>query len=201
MYSSNESYQKHLVIPFKRIAQSLLLKIHLKYHRTLLKNIEEVLNKQLTCSCVRRCYLEGCATCPYLSVNWPQSFPKRQQRAVLRNNKLILIFIRKTKCIRRAKENLKKRKKEDMPSVQFSSVTQSCPTLWDPMNWSTPGLPVHHQLPEFTQIHVHRVCDAIQPSHPLSSPSPPAPNPSQHQSLFQWVNPSHEVAKVLEFQL
>ena len=86
-------------------------------------------------------------------------------------------------------------------SVQFSSATQSCPTLCDPMNCSTPGLPVHHQLPEFTQIHVHRVSDAIQPSHPLSSPSPPAPNPSQHQSLFQWVSSSHEVAKVLEFQL
>ena len=70
-------------------------------------------------------------------------------------------------------------------SVQFSSVVQSCPTLHDPMNHSTPGLPVHHQLPEFTQTHVHRVSDVIQPSHPLSSPSPPAPNPSQHQSLFQ----------------
>ena len=69
------------------------------------------------------------------------------------------------------------------------------------MNRSTPGLPVHHQLPEFNQTHVNRVSDAIQPSHPLSSPSPPAPNPSQHQSLFQWVNSSHEVAKVLEFQL
>ena len=68
---------------------------------------------------------------------------------------------------------------------QFSLVAQSCPTLCDPMNCSTPGLPVHHQLPEFTQTHVHRVGDAIQPSHPLSSPSPPAPNPSQNQSLFQ----------------
>ena len=86
----------------------------------------------------------------------------------------------------------------DLSSV--SSVTQSCPTLCDPMNCSMPGLPVHHQLPEFTQTHVHWVSDAIQPSHPLSSPSP-APNPSQHQSLFQWVNSSHEVAKVLEFQL
>ena len=83
----------------------------------------------------------------------------------------------------------------------FSSVAPSCPTLCDPMNRSTPGLPVHHQLPEFTQIHIHRVSDAIQLSHPLSSPSPPAPNPSQHQSLFQWVNSLHEVAKVLEFQL
>ena len=70
-------------------------------------------------------------------------------------------------------------------SVQFSSVAQSCPTLFDPMNRSGPGLPVHHQLLEFTQTHVHRVSDAIQPSHPLSFPSPPAPNPSQHQSLFQ----------------
>src|SRR5574337_666506 len=69
------------------------------------------------------------------------------------------------------------------------------------MNPNTPGLPVHHQLPEFTQTHVHRVSDAIQPSHPLSSPSPPALNPSQHQSLFQSVSSSHEVAKVLEFQL
>ena len=68
--------------------------------------------------------------------------------------------------------------------VQFSSVAQSCPTLCDPMNCSTPGLPVHHQLPEFTQTHVHQVSNAIQPSHPLLSPSPPAPNPSQHQSLF-----------------
>ena len=85
--------------------------------------------------------------------------------------------------------------------VQFSSVAQSCPTLCDPMNCSTPGLPVYHQLPQFTQTHAHRVSDAIQPSHPLSSPSPPAPNPSQHQGLFQWINSSHEVAKVLEFQL
>ena len=82
-------------------------------------------------------------------------------------------------------------------SLQFTSVAQSCPTLCDPMNCSTPGLPV----PESTQTHVHRVGDVIQPSHPLSSSSPPAPNPSQHQDLFQWVNSSHEVAKVLEFQL
>ena len=70
-------------------------------------------------------------------------------------------------------------------TLQFSSVAQSCPTLCDPMNCSTPGLSVHHQLPEFTQTHVHRVSDAIQPSHPLLPPSPPAPNPSQHQGLFQ----------------
>ena len=91
--------------------------------------------------------------------------------------------------------------KETFSSVQFSSVTQSCPTLCDPMNRSTSGLLVHHQLLEFTQTHVHRVSDAIQPSHPQSSPSPPAPNPSQHQSLFQRVNSSYELAKVLEFQL
>ena len=89
----------------------------------------------------------------------------------------------------------------EVTSVQFSSVAQLCLTLWDPMNRSTPGLPVHHQLPEFTKTHVHWVSDAIQPSHPLSSPSLPAPNASQHQSLFQWINSSHEVAKVLEFQL
>ena len=86
-------------------------------------------------------------------------------------------------------------------SNQFSSVALSCQTLCHPMNCSTPGLPVHHKHPEFTQTHVHRVGDAIQSSHPLSSPSPPAPNPSQHQGLFQWVNSSHQVAKVLEFQL
>ena len=86
-------------------------------------------------------------------------------------------------------------------SVQFSSVTQSCPTLYDPMNHSMPGLPVHHQLLEFTQTLVHWVGDAIQPSHPLSSPSPPALNLCQHQGLFHWVSSSHQVAKILEFQL
>ena len=83
---------------------------------------------------------------------------------------------------------LKKKKKKTNhapPFPQFSSVAQSCPTLCNPMNSSTPGLPVHHQLPEFTQTHIHRVSDSIQPSHPRSSPSPPASNPSQHQSLFQ----------------
>ena len=87
---------------------------------------------------------------------------------------------------------------DPVSSVQFRSVAQLCLTLCDPMNCNTPGLPVHHQLPEFTQTHVRRVSDAIQPSYPLSSPSPSAPNPSQHQSLFQWVNSSHEMAKVLE---
>ena len=83
----------------------------------------------------------------------------------------------------------------------FSSVTQSCPTLCNPMNCSTPGLPVHHQLLEFTQTHVHRVGDAIQPSHPLLSPFPPAFNLYRHQGLFKWVRSLHQVAKVLEFQL
>ena len=86
-------------------------------------------------------------------------------------------------------------------SVQFSSVTQLCPTLCNHMNCSMSGLPVYHQLPEFTQSHVHWVGDAIQPSHPLLSPSPSAFNPSQHQGLFKWVSSSHQVAKVLEFQL
>ena len=85
--------------------------------------------------------------------------------------------------------------------IFFSSVTQSCPTLCESMDCSTPSLPVHHQLPEFTQTHVHWVSGAIQPSHPLSSPSTPAFNLSQHQGLFQWVSSSHQVAKVLEFQL
>ena len=85
-------------------------------------------------------------------------------------------------------------------TVQFSSVAQSCLTLCDPMDWNMPGLSVHHQLPEFTQTHVHWDSDAIQPSHPLSSPSPSAFNLSQHQGLFQLVSSSHQVAKVLELQ-
>ena len=85
-------------------------------------------------------------------------------------------------------------------SVQFSHSVM-CNSLWPHESHSMPGLPVHQQLPEFMQTHVHQVSDAIQPSHPLSSTSPPAPNPFQNQGLFQWVNSSHEVAKVLEFQL
>ena len=86
-------------------------------------------------------------------------------------------------------------------SVQLSSVAQSCLTLCDPMNCSMPGLPVHHQLLKLAQTHAHRVGDAIQPSHPLLSPSPPAFNLSQHQGLFQWVRSLHHVAKELELQL
>ena len=82
-----------------------------------------------------------------------------------------------------------------------SSVAQSCPTLCNPMDCSTPGFPVHHQLWELTQTHVHWVSDAIQPSHPLSSPSPPAFSLSQHQGLFRWVSSSHHMARGLEFQL
>ena len=87
------------------------------------------------------------------------------------------------------------------PSSQFSSITQLCPTLSDPIDHSTPGLRVHHQLPKSTQTHLHWVSDVIQPSHLLSSPSPPALNLSQHQGLFKWVSSLHQVAKVLEFQL
>ena len=83
--------------------------------------------------------------------------------------------------------------------LQFSSVAQSCPTLCNPMDCSTPGFPVHYQLLELAQTHVHRVDDAIQPSHPLSSPSPPTFNLSWHQGLFQGVHSSHQVDKVLEF--
>ena len=114
---------------------------------------------------------------------------------------LHILCLEMTICIFLSCSSLKYYSQLFFSSVQLSSVSQSCPTLCDPMNWSMPGLPIHHQLPEFTQTQIHRVSDAIQPSHPLSSPSPPAPNPSQHQSLFQWVNSSHEVAKLLEFQL
>ena len=99
------------------------------------------------------------------------------------------------------KSNPQSLKEAKRYSVQFSSVAQSCPTLCDPMNRGTPGLPVHHQLLEPTRTHVYWLGDAIQPSYPLSSPSSPALNLSQHQGLFQWVSSSHQVAKVLEFQL
>ena len=101
-------------------------------------------------------------------------------------------------------ENKKKQRKEIWNYIQqllFSSVTQSYPTLCESMNCSLPGLPVHHQLVDSTQIHVHWVGDAIQPSHPLSSPSLPALNLSQHQGLFKWVSSLHQVAKVLDFSL
>ena len=129
-------------------------------------------------------------TCPYIpcshdSAWWEWSTIRSEQFCSVLTMSQIL-WLKKWSCF---------------SSVQFSSVAHSYLTLCSPMNCSTPGLPVHHQLPEFTQTRVRRVGDVIQPSHPLSSPSPPAPNPSQHQSLFQWVNSLHEVAKVLEFQL
>ena len=101
----------------------------------------------------------------------------------------------------RARQNPPRRSISEDRAGQGRAVVQSCPTLCNPMDCSTPGLPVHHQLPEFTQTHVHRVGDSIQPSHPLSSPSPPAFNLSQHQGLFKSVSSSHQVAKVLEFQI
>ena len=96
-------------------------------------------------------------------------------------------------------QSMSKLQRSFIHSVQFSRSV--CPTLCDPMNCSTPGLPVHQQLPKSTQTHVHWVSDAIQPSHPLLSPSPLALNLSQHQDLFQWVSSLHQVAKVLDFQL
>ena len=104
-------------------------------------------------------------------------------------------------CSFRLKEKKVGKTTRTFSSIQFCSVPQLCPTLCDPMNSSMPGLPVYHQLPEFTQTHVHQVGDATQPSHPLSSLSPPLLNLSQHEGLFQWVSSLHQVAKVLEFQL
>ena len=98
------------------------------------------------------------------------------------------------KCFR---ENISFHGCINLSIIQFSSVAQSCPTLCDPMDCSMPGFPVHHQIPELAQTYVHQIGDAIQPPHPLSSPSPPAFNLSQHQSLFQWVSSLHWVVKVL----
>ena len=103
----------------------------------------------------------------------------------------------------RGRTSINKRERErggEQEKIQFSSAAQSCLTLCDPMGYSMPGFPVHHQLLELAQTHVHQVGDATQPSHPLSSPSPPDLNLSQHQGLFQWVSSSHQVAKVLELQ-
>ena len=119
------------------------------------------------------------------AVNWKAAFPGASKSIQIATTNLQIVNFKWTSS----------------SSPLLSSVTQSCPTLCNPMNCHTPGLPVCHQFPEFTQTHVHRVGDAIQPSHPLSSPSPPALNLSQHQGLFKWVRSSHQVAKVLEFQL
>ena len=107
---------------------------------------------------------------------------------------ILLTIFHRTSC------NVTMKQRVNISSAQFSSVTLSCPTLCDPMNHSMPGFPVYQQLPELAQTHVHRVGDAIQPSHPLLSPSPPAFSLSQHQGLFQWVSSLHQVAKVLELQ-
>ena len=96
---------------------------------------------------------------------------------------------------------VKKQQLEPDIEQQFSSVAQSCLTLCDPMDYCAPGFPIHHQLPELTQVHAHQVGDAIQPSCPLLFPSPPTLNISQHQGLFQGVSSSHQVGEVLEFQL
>ena len=108
----------------------------------------------------------------------------------------VLIFLRIPSLVFSCAQNCKFHK----VSQSVSPVAQSCPTLCDPMDCSTPGLPIRHQLLELAQTHVHRVSDAIQPSHPLSSPSPPAFSLSQHQGLFKWVSSLHQVAKVLELQ-
>ena len=125
----------------------------------------------------------------------------RTQHQVVRRQKTEVSRRFKQRVYRGFQGNAKQGRVNSFSSVQFSSVTQSCPTLCNPMNRITPGLPVHHQLPEFTQTHVHWLGDVIQPSHPLSSPSPPAFILSQRQGLYKWVSSSHQVAKVLEFQL
>ena len=121
---------------------------------------------------------------------------------------IISSFISKSQSLEQDLEGLNKYSLNELveaskafSSVQFSSVAQLCPILFDSVDYSTPDFPVHHQLPESTQTHVHWVGDAIQPSHPLSSPSPPTFNLSLHQGLFKWVSSLHQVAKGLEFQL
>ena len=130
---------------------------------------------------------------PKMKLAFPWTFLK-----AIRTRKLNYSILLMYKC---CSDYLEMKNLKQVLKVQFSSVTQSGPTLYDPMNHSTPGLSIHHQLPESTQTHVHWVDDAIQLSYPLSSPSPPALNLSQHQGLYQWVSSSHQVAKVLEFQL
>ena len=143
-----------------------------------------------------------CPRSPLLfSIAFGSPYHSNQRRRRRRRKKVSKLERRKQNCHCLKVTWYYTQKLKVVQSVQFSSVAQSCLTLCNPMNHSTPGLPVHHRLLEFTQTHVHWVGDAIQPSHPLSSPSPPVPNPSQHKSLFQWVNSSHEVAEVLELQL
>ena len=130
----------------------------------------------------------------------------RRDRALVTNSTMMT---KNQQCVRHRSRALGLENKTNILSLtftagqerdQFSSVTQSCLTLCDPMDCSTPGFPVHHQLPELAKTHVHWVSDAIQPSHPLSVPSPLAFNLSQHQGLCKWVSSLHQVAKVLELQ-
>ena len=163
-----------------------------------------------------RCGKHNLITCPSNAI--PRYLCKRNGNFHLHKNLYLNIYDNFIYCHQKLatiqypsagkkvnKDHFVLRKKKSLTpcfsSDQIRSVAQSCPTLWDPVICSTPGLPVHHQLLEFTQTHIHWVSDCIQPSHPLLSPSAPAPNPSQHHSLFQGVNSSHEVAKLLEFQL
>ena len=131
-----------------------------------------------------------------LCICWMNEWAINEKASLWSMKKALTRLIIIEDCWKQVKVSL-----EFISSVQFSSVAQSCLTFCDPMNCSTPGLPVYHQLPEFTQTHDHWVGDAIQPSHPLSSSSPPTLSLSQHQGLFQWVSSSHQVAKLLEFQL
>ena len=131
---------------------------------------------------IEYCYAKSLQSCPTLCDPTDGNPPGSPVPGILQARALEWVAISLCSAKKLSScQAMKKRKR----SLQFSSVAQSCPTLCDPMNRSTPGLPVHHQLPEFTRTHVHQVSDAIQPSHPLSSPSPPAPRTSQHQSLFQ----------------
>ena len=137
------------------------------------------------------------------SLNWNS---RRRERKIGHLERWLLMFSRNNERYQtRIQESqwihIRVKINSHLGSVQFSSVAQSCLTLCDPMDCNMPGFPVHHQCPELTQTHVHWVSDAIQPSHPLSSPSPPAFNLSQHQGLFKWASSLHQVAKLLEFQL
>ena len=151
-------------------ANKIMYKIYMKKTKMLMNEIKE-LNKwrDVPCSWIGRLNTVKMSVLPNLIYRFNTVLIKTLASYFIDICKLILNF---------------KWRDKRTDSVQFSSVAKLCPTLCDPVNRSTPGLPVHHHLPEFTETHVHRVRDAIQPSHPLSSPSP-APNPSQHQSLFQ----------------
>ena len=147
----------------------------------------------------------GCGVC------WSQQFQRQlpdssasslgQKKQLLWQASSVVLFLKESFLEAETRAHSSDHLTKLFSSVQFSSVSQLCPTLCDPMSHSTAGLPVHHQLPESTRTHVHWGGNAIQPSHPLLSPSPPALNPSQHQGLFKWVSSLHQVAKVLEFQL